>query len=106
MTNEINKIQISMEGFSKDISFIKEAVSQHTMEQKELKEKIDHFCDTFQSKMQDKADQKELVEAIKSLDERYAPRLTWSILVWGGSIIGGAILLGAITFIAKLYKTF
>ena len=58
---ELNNIKINMAELKNDISYIKDALVENKAQHKEIMSKIDHLGDTFQGKIQDKADQKEVM---------------------------------------------
>ena len=81
-----------------DINYIKESLVKNDNQHKEIIQKIDHLFRTFQGKIQDKADQKEVIGKFDSLDSQYASK---DIEKWayGGVASLILILLGIIGYL-------
>lgn len=103
METKIQALEISMAELKTDLKYIKDSVRQNTIEHREMINKIDGFIEVSESRFADKKDHKELIEQIACLDDKYAPKMAWTVLVWTGSIVGAAIILGIIGLIAETY---
>lgn len=120
MQDQINNLKISMAELKSDISFIRqglikndEANKQNVADHKEIIAKIDHLGDTFQGKIQDKADQKEVMNKFCDIENKYLTKeaftdkfSTVQKLVYG---MAGAILMAILTTVVyaglgKLFK--
>ena len=71
MEQEINNLKITMAELKSDIAYIKDSVKQNLTDHKEILSKIDHLGDTFQGKIQDKADQKEVMARFTNVEVDY-----------------------------------
>ena len=102
---EINQLKITMAQLTNDISYIKKSLDTNDSQHKEILAKIDHLGDTFQGKIQDKADQKETMTKFDDMDDRYASK---AIEKWAYGSVGGfvVILLGIIGYLLdkQLFK--
>jgi len=94
METEINQLKINLMELKTDITYIKDALVENKEQHKEISAKIDHLGDTFQGKIQDKADQKEVMNKFKSIDEKYVSQEMFSPIQKLCYGMAGAILLG------------
>ena len=85
-----------------NIIFIKDSLAKNDEQHKEILTRIDHLGVTFQGKIQDKADQKEVMVRFDKLDETYVSQETFrpiQKLIYG---MVGAILLAFIGAVVAL----
>lgn len=85
-----------------DIQYIKKSLDTNDAQHKEILGKIDGLAETMTSKIQDKADHKETVTAIKELEDKYVSKESfWPVktFVYGliatilTAIVGALLLL-------------
>ena len=69
MGNEINNLKLNIMQINTDLKYIKGSLDKNEEQHKEILDKIDNLGETFQGKIQDKADHKETFGAIKGLAE-------------------------------------
>lgn len=85
-----------------DIDYLKDGQKKNDQQHEVIIQKIDHLSDTFQGKIQDKADQKEIVTL---LDKNYVTKESFSNvqkIVYG---LAGAVLLAFVyALITKVFK--
>ena len=95
MENEITQLKVNMKEIQTDIGYIKESLVQNFTQHKEIIGKIDHLSDTFQTRIEDKADKKD-IEGKYVSTESFAPvqRITYGLV--------GAVLLAALYAILNL----
>jgi hypothetical protein len=94
-------IEIAMKGLTKDLGYIKESLEKNEDQHKEILTKIDHLGDTFQGKIQDKADQKEVMEKMDTYVQMETFRPIQK-LVYG--LVGAMLLACVAAFMALILK--
>ena len=104
MENEVNALKISMVKIETNLKNFEEKLSTHIVDQKitdkkvddsfkEVITKIDHLGDTFQTRIGDKVDQKEVLAKFGDIEKTYVTKEAFSTvqkIVYG---MAGAILL-------------
>jgi len=83
MEQKIQLLEISMAELKKDLSFIKDSLSDNKAEHKEIIDKMDTF--------------------INSCDKKYAPYSLYEIFIWSVRIVAGALILGVLALIGRVY---
>ena len=81
MSEDINKLKISMQGIKKDIDYIKTSLDENKTDCKEMI--------------------MEIKEWIKVSDKKFANKWTERVLVWLGIGIGGAMIVKFMSLIIK-----
>ena len=105
MENELNNLKITMSELKKDIGYIKESLDKNDSQHKEILEKIDHLGDTFQDKIQDKADQKEVMEKFNHMELRFVTQDSFRPIQKLAYGLTGAILLAVVgAILALIFK--
>ena len=95
---QVNNLEITMAQLKNDIGYIKDSLKNNDSQHKEIIQKIDHLGDTFQGKIQDKADQKEVMDKFDSYVQLETFRPVQKI-VYG---LVGAILLAFLCAVVAL----
>lgn len=83
--NELKNLQLNMVELNSDVKHIKEALNTHI-------DKEDKQLEEFRSIVK---------EFTESADRKYAPIITWNVIVWAARIIGGATIVGIATLIIR-----
>jgi hypothetical protein len=94
----MEQINTTVALMKKDITTILNGLVDNKSEHKEILDKIDHLSDTFQGKIQDKADQKEIINL---LDTKYVSKEAFSNVQKIVYTLMGALALAALYFIFR-----
>ncbi len=114
---QINNLKITMAEIQTNLKNFGDKLTEHISDQKETDkkvednfekvfQKIDHLGDTFQGKIQDKADQKEVLVKFEEMERKYVTKESqWAerFLAWMGMIIGAVVISGVLGLIALGY---
>lgn len=103
MEQKIRALEINMAEIKTDIKYIKDSVKQNEKEHREIINKIDGFIKASEDRFAAKKEHRELTEQIASLDDKYAPKMAWTVLCWLGGIIGTAIVIGVVGVIVNAF---
>ncbi len=114
---ERNRLKITMSEIQTNLKNFGTKLTEHISDQKETDKKvddnfekvfskIDHLGDTFQGKIQDKADQKEVLVKFEEMERKYVTKESqWAekFLTWAAMIIGSVVIVGVIGLMAAGY---
>jgi uncharacterized membrane-anchored protein YhcB (DUF1043 family) len=117
METQVKDLQIGMAELKTNLKNFGDKLSEHVAMQKEtdkkvdanfakIFDKIDHLADTFQTRIGDKVDQREIVSKFSEMDEKFAPKDTqWAekFLAWTGMVIGAIVIAGLLGLVAAGY---
>ena len=112
--NKMQKFEINLMEFRKDIDYIKKGQEKNDVQHKEILTKIEEsskemrdFVNTANDTFVRATDHKETMRlfglTIASLDDKFAPKIVWNILVWAGGISGGLLITGIIYLLANAF---
>ena len=65
-----------------------------------MKNDITYIKDSVKQNLED---HKEIIAKIDGLNNKYAPMVAWTVMVWVGRTIGALIITGVVLLIAQAY---
>ena len=83
--NEISEIKINMAELNSDVKYIKESLGKHIDKEEKHLEAFNQAIDRF----------------FNDADKKYAPIITWNVILWTARIVGGAVVLAVVGLIGK-----
>ena len=109
---KIHSLEINMAELKTDIKYIKEGLDDNKNQHKEILDRIDEnttimngFIQSSTDRFVDKKYHNETIceirKVVETMDDKYAPKIAWKVIVWGARIIGMATILG---FLGLIYK--
>jgi hypothetical protein len=107
MEEKIHKLELEFMEIKTDLKYIKDSLKENLSDHDEILGKIDKFIASANDKFVLRADHNETMrlfgETIGRFDDKYSPRILWTIACWFCGTAGTIVVAGGIYFLIDMF---